>query len=66
MSEIERIVANSVLDAAKKVEAELDNELEKLEKLDLDDLEALREKRLRDLKKAHSLKQEWIANVSFN
>lgn len=65
MSGIEQIIASSVLDAAKKVEAELDNELEKLEKLDLDDLETLREKRLRDLKKAHSLKQEWVANVSY-
>ncbi|KAJ8350321.1 hypothetical protein SKAU_G00254510 [Synaphobranchus kaupii] len=41
---------------------QLDAELEKLEKMDEDELETLKERRLDALKKAQKQKQEWLSN----
>nr|CAD7444514.1 unnamed protein product [Timema bartmani] len=56
------IIQEHVLKAAVAVEEQLDAELKKLDNLDEDGLEELREQRLRDLKKQAQLKQEWLAN----
>nr|CAD7392459.1 unnamed protein product [Timema cristinae] len=56
------IIQQHVLKAAVAVEEQLDAELKKLENLDEDGLEELREQRLRDLKKQAQLKLEWLAN----
>lgn len=50
-----------MLTVAKAVEDKLDEEIATLEKLDLDDLEALRERRLLQLKKAAERKSRWAA-----
>ena len=55
------ILANQMLQAAKVVEEQIDREMEQLEKLDEDSLEALKQRRLKALKKAQEQKQEWIA-----
>eukprot|EP01135_Chromosphaera_perkinsii_P009620 Nk52_evm70s1810 gene=Nk52_evmTU70s1810 len=51
-----------LLDAAKMVEQQVDSELNKLDNLEEDDLEAIRRKRLDQLKKMAKRKEEWRAN----
>ena len=50
-----------LVQAAQMVEAQLDSEIDRLEKLDEDDLETLRQKRLQALKRQQAQKQEWLA-----
>lgn len=45
---------------AKAVEDQLDDELSKLDKLEDDDLERLREKRIQQLKKQATMRQQWL------
>ncbi|XP_059147398.1 thioredoxin domain-containing protein 9-like [Physella acuta] len=52
---------NHLLQATKMIESQLDAEIERLEKLDDDDLEVLRQRRLDAMKKAATQKQEWLA-----
>lgn len=47
---------------AQNVEKQLDRELERLETLDVDDLEAIRTQRMAEMKKRQQLKQEWLTN----
>ncbi|CAA6653716.1 unnamed protein product [Spirodela intermedia] len=58
---VQQVIEQSVLTVAKAVEDKLDEEIATLEKLDLDDLEALRERRLQQLKKAAERKSRWAA-----
>lgn len=51
-----------LLQATKVVEQQLDAEIERLDKMDEDDFEVLRQKRMEALKKSQQQKQEWIAN----
>lgn len=46
---------------AQNVEKQLDGELERLNQLDLDDLEQIREQRLAQMKKRAQMKQEWLS-----
>lgn len=46
--------------AAKAIEDQLDDELAKLDKLEDDDLERLREKRIQQLKKQATMRQQWL------
>jgi len=48
-------------EAVNVVEAKLDAEIEKLSRLDEDDLEALRSRRLEQIKKQQRQKQEWVS-----
>lgn len=57
---IEQQIQNSVLQATKVVEEQIDSELEKLDRMTTDDLEELREKRLEQLKKYEQQKREWL------
>ncbi|XP_045203350.2 thioredoxin domain-containing protein 9-like [Mercenaria mercenaria] len=50
-----------LLQATKVVEQQLDSEIERLDKLDEDDFEVLRQKRMDALKKAQQQKQEWMS-----
>ncbi|CAL1531376.1 unnamed protein product [Lymnaea stagnalis] len=52
---------NHLLQATQIIETQLDAEIERLEKLDDDDLEVLRQRRLEAMKKAQQQKQEWLA-----
>lgn len=58
---MEQIVEQQVLAAAKIVEDQVDAELNKLESMDTDDLEAIRMKRLQVLKKHEEQKREWLS-----
>ncbi|KAF4520176.1 hypothetical protein B566_EDAN003888 [Ephemera danica] len=58
---MEQVVQNQLLEVVKQVEEHVDEQLQKLEKLDIDDLEKLREKRLDEMKAAAKKKQEWLS-----
>lgn len=47
--------------AAKLIEQQVDAEIERLEKFDEDDFEAIKQRRLAALKKSQQQKQEWLA-----
>jgi len=49
-----------LLEAAKVAEDQIDAEIERLEKMDDDDLEGIRQRRLAAMKKAESRKKEWL------
>lgn len=54
---MEQLIENQVLQAAKAVEEQLDAEINRLDKMDDDELEKLRERRIQAMKKAQSQRQ---------
>eukprot|EP00922_Rhytidocystis_sp_ex-Travisia-forbesii_P006113 GHVS01008855.1.p1 GENE.GHVS01008855.1~~GHVS01008855.1.p1 ORF type:complete len:187 (-),score=32.80 GHVS01008855.1:544-1104(-) len=58
---VERVVENSVLHALEENEARVDEEIRKLDNLKEDDLEELREKRLRQLKAQAADRQKFAS-----
>lgn len=56
-----QVIEKQVLTVAKVVEEKLDDEIAALERLDVDDLEALRERRLHQLKKMAEKRSRWIS-----
>ncbi|KAK4747828.1 hypothetical protein SAY87_014414 [Trapa incisa] len=58
---IEEIVTQQVLTVAKAVEDKLDDEIAALDRLDMDDMEVLREKRLQQMKKMAEKRRRWIS-----
>eukprot|EP00794_Sanderia_malayensis_P007177 gene7177-7983_t len=50
-----------ILQAAKVVEECIDAEMDRMDRLDTDDIEALREKRLQELKRQSEKREEWIS-----
>lgn len=60
---MEQIIQSQLVSAAQQLEAQLDNEIEKLDNLAIDDLGQIRENRLKEMKKLALQKQEWKANV---
>ena len=59
---MENILEQQLMAAANVVEQQLDNEIDRLEKLDKDELEVLREKRIAAMKRSEDQKRAWIAN----
>ena len=57
---MEEAIQKTVLEVTKKMEAQVDKELDRLDKLDDDDLEAFRERRLQQMKKEAAQRQEWM------
>ena len=55
----ERIVADAVVGAVKQVEAQLDEEINRLDSLNDTDLEAIRQKRLSEMKRAAENAHKW-------
>jgi len=51
-----------LMKAATLVEEQIDQELHRLDKLDEDDLERIRQKRIQQLKKKQQQKQDWLTN----
>ncbi|XP_034651057.1 thioredoxin domain-containing protein 9-like isoform X1 [Drosophila subobscura] len=49
-----------LLNTAKQIEMELDQQLDHLDNLDCDDLKVLREQRLREMRELNNKKQEWL------
>jgi paraquat-inducible protein B len=56
------LMANQLMQAAQVVEDQIDAEINRLDKMDEDEMEVLRNKRIAGLKKANTKKQEWLAN----
>ncbi|KAE8672810.1 Thioredoxin domain-containing protein 9 [Hibiscus syriacus] len=59
-SKIEEILEKQVLTVAKAVEDKIDEEISALDRLDDDDLEAIRERRLQQMKKMAEKRSRWI------
>ncbi|GLT75055.1 hypothetical protein SLA2020_468070 [Shorea laevis] len=58
---VQEILEKQVLTVAKAFEDKIDEEIAVLDRLDLDDLEALRERRLQQMKKMAEKRSRWIA-----
>lgn len=58
---MEQLIQNQVITAALQLEKQLDQEIGRLDNLGIDDLEQIRENRLKELKKLAQQKQEWKA-----
>ncbi|KAG9456092.1 hypothetical protein H6P81_000600 [Aristolochia fimbriata] len=58
---VQEILEKQILTVVKAVEDKLDDEISALDRLDLDDLEALRERRLQQMKKMAEKRSRWIA-----
>ncbi|KAL0422560.1 UNVERIFIED_CONTAM: Thioredoxin domain-containing protein 9 [Sesamum latifolium] len=56
-----QILEKQVLTVAKAVEDKIDEEISALERLDMDDLEVLRERRLQQMKKMAEKRSRWIS-----
>jgi len=59
--DVEKLMEQQLLQATNVIESQIDRELQRLETLDEDDIEVLRQRRLDALKKHASQKQEWIS-----
>lgn len=59
---MEHLLQGQLITAAQQLERQLDSELNRLETLDTDDIQALRDQRLKELKKHAQQKQEWLNN----
>ncbi|KAG5254123.1 thioredoxin domain-containing protein [Salix suchowensis] len=55
------IIEKQVLTVAKAVEDKIDEEISALDRLDLDDIEALRERRLQQMKRMAEKRSRWIS-----
>ncbi|XP_071717289.1 thioredoxin domain-containing protein 9 homolog [Rutidosis leptorrhynchoides] len=60
-NKVQEIIEQQVLTVAKAVEDKIDDEIAALEKLDLDDIEVLRERRLQQMKKMAEKRSRWIS-----
>ena len=58
---IQEVIENQVLTVAQAVEDKIDDEIAALERLDADDIEALREHRLQQMKKMAEKRSRWIS-----
>lgn len=56
-----QIIEKQVLTVAKAVEDTIDEEISALDRLDLEDLEVLRERRLQQMKKMAEKRRRWMA-----
>lgn len=60
---MDQIIKQKVVEIASQVEQQLDSEIERLENLNVDDIEKLREQRLKEMKKMQHQKQIWLSLV---
>lgn len=61
---MDQVIQQKLAEVASVVEQQIDAEIEKLDNLNVDDLEQLREKRLQDMKKLQNQKQIWLSQVN--
>ncbi|GER36886.1 thioredoxin superfamily protein [Striga asiatica] len=59
-SKVQEVIEQQVLTVAKAVEDKIDDEIAALERLDLDDIEVLRERRLQQMKKMAEKRRHWV------
>lgn len=62
---MENLLEKQLLKVAETIEQKLDQEIQRLDELDLDSIENIREHRLLQMKKMIKQKEEWMAKVSF-
>ena len=62
MGDLEQQLASQLIKATKVVEEQLDSEIHRLENMKDDDLEALRQKRMEQMKQAAKSREQWLAN----
>lgn len=60
---MENMLEKQLLKVAESIEQKLDQEIQKLDELDLDSIENIREHRLQQMKKMIKQKEEWMAKV---
>ncbi|XP_058789486.1 thioredoxin domain-containing protein 9 [Phymastichus coffea] len=58
---MDQVIQQKVAEIASHVEKQLDAEIEKLDNLNIDDIEKLREHRLKEMKKMQQQKQIWLS-----
>lgn len=63
---MENVLEKQLLKVAETIEQKLDQEIQKLDELDLDSIENIREHRLQQMKKMIKQKEEWMAKVPIN
>lgn len=56
------ILENQLAGLTQVIEKQLDEQLERFDNLDKDDLKAIREQRIREMKELNTKKQEWLKN----
>ncbi|KAL9661118.1 hypothetical protein QQ045_025938 [Rhodiola kirilowii] len=61
MEKVQEVIAKQVLTVAKAVEDKIDEEIAAMDRMDLDDIDALREKRLQQMKKMAEKRNRWIS-----
>lgn len=62
MADMGALIEGQLMQAAAVMEEQLDAEINKLEKLDEDGLEALKQRRINAMKKQAEKKREWLSN----
>lgn len=60
---MDQVIQNQLISAAGHIEKQLDNEIDKLDSIGGDDLQKLRENRLKELKQQVEQKNLWLSNV---
>lgn len=61
---MENILEKQLLKVAETIEQKIDNEIQRLDELDMDSIENIREHRLQQMKKMIKQKEEWMAKVT--
>jgi len=59
---VQNAVQDHLIKATQAIEQQVDAEIERLEKMDEDDFDSLRNRRMEAMKKAQTQKQDWIQN----
>lgn len=59
---MDQILHQTLVSAASQLEQQLDSQINQLDNLDTDDLQALRNQRINELKELNKKKQEWLNN----
>lgn len=60
---MENVLEKQLLKVAETMEQKLDQEIQRLDELDMDSIENIRERRLQQMKKMIKKKEEWMAKV---
>lgn len=60
---MENVLEKQLLKVAETIEQKIDQEIQRLDELDLDSIENIREHRLQQMKKMIKQKEEWMAKV---
>lgn len=62
---MENVLEKQLLKVAETMEQKLDQEIQRLDELDMDSIENIRERRLQQMKKMIKKKEEWLAKVMY-